>query len=61
MYWIQEQEMKSRDRSGWCIRVFSATLRGFGAHSVHNGESIDVFKGTQDVIIFKIITLEEVR
>ena len=48
--------MMSREILVWCTRAFSATLRGFGSHSVHNEESIDIFKGTQDVITFKIIT-----
>ena len=28
------------------IRAFSATLCGFGSHSVHNEEPIDIFKRT---------------
>jgi len=53
--------MRPGDILVWCTRAFSATLCGFGSHSIHNEESIDILKGTQDVITFKIITLAEVR
>lgn len=50
--------MRPGDILVWCTRAFSATLCGFGSHYE---ESIDILKGTQDVITFKIITLAEVR
>lgn len=41
--------MKSRDTFGWSIRAFSATVRSFGPHVVHDAESTDVFNKQQDM------------